>query len=89
MEAEDACKKLGGRIATLDEMKHAAENGAAWNNLGWSANDYAHYPMGGKLVGGKMPPQLKLGANCYGVRPSKDAFKELLMLPWNGWKWSY
>lgn len=89
MEADDACKKLGARLATLDDMKNAAEQGANWNNLGWSEGENAHYPSGGKLVGGKMPPQLKLGANCYGVRPPKDSFKELLMLPWNGWKWSY
>jgi hypothetical protein len=39
------CKKMGGRIATLDEMIGAYKKGANWCNYGWSANQMALYPI--------------------------------------------
>lgn len=39
------CKKMGGRIATLDEMIDTYKKGANWCNYGWSDNQMALYPI--------------------------------------------
>jgi len=90
MEVKEACNKLGARVATVEEMQKAAKLGASWNNLGWSGNagdSFACYPKNGQLVGSKMPPQIKLGANCYGLKMPKNTYEHIL--PWNSWKWAY
>ncbi len=87
MEVKEACNKLGARVATVDDMKHAATAGANWNNLGWSEGSYACYPKNGQLIGSNMPSQIKLGANCFGLKMPKGVYSHIL--PWNWWKWSY
>lgn len=90
LEAQDICQKIGTRIATRAELLEAQKSGAAWNNLGWIKGIAAYYPTSQKLVGGRMPSQLKLGAVCYGYKPKKnDTYsKELLIQPWNPNRWS-
>lgn len=101
MEAIEACKKLGGRLATKEELMSALKKGANWCNLGWVEGIEAYYPVqndgqkncgkvGKKgLNGGRIPSQVKLAATCYGVKPSQIANKErnLHILPFNARKW--
>lgn len=96
--AHDICRKLGGRLATKVELYKAYQAGADWCTLGW-VDDLKAYSIsrGGTTEclsgfrGGSMPGQLKLGAVCYGIKPTYvDAKKTgLHILPWNSSKWSY
>ena len=42
--AHEACKRLGSRLATYDEMENAYNNGANWCSYGWSADQLALFP---------------------------------------------
>jgi hypothetical protein len=108
------CSSYGARLATVNEMKQAYNNGANWCSYGWTEGQNAYYPvqkcyhqslkekrkaqmshlMGGEnkegdflensdqycgkpgLNGGFFAnPELKFGANCYGVKPKGDVVK--------------
>ena len=43
-DAQAICKAYGGRLASIQEMEHALDNGAEWCNYGWSQNQMALYP---------------------------------------------
>lgn len=90
-EAIEACQKYIGRLATEKEIRDAYKAGAHWCNLGWVQGIKAFYPMqtkvpGGKcgdkgVNGGRLPSQLKLGAVCCGIKPSKESAPDVL--PWD------
>lgn len=42
--AHEACKRLGSRLATYDEIENAYNNGANWCSYGWSADQLALFP---------------------------------------------
>lgn len=44
-DASRACKALGSRLATLQEVKEAYNKGANWCNYGWIQNQMAVYPI--------------------------------------------
>lgn len=90
-EAAEACKQLGGRLATELDITDAYNKGAHWCNIGWVDGGKAFYPMqetvsGGTcgtkgLNGGIFESQLKIGAICYGIKPSKRSAPDVL--PWD------
>ena len=43
-EAQSACKSLGARLATRQEVASAQAKGANWCNYGWSKDQMALYP---------------------------------------------
>ena len=92
--AQDVCRELGGRLATVEELHEAYKNGADWCTLGWCQGQKAYYPSQRGAPGcrpgfrgGPMPGQLKLGAVCYGRKPKKVLAKEYSILPWNSQHW--
>lgn len=44
-EAQDVCKSLNSRLATLDELEEAYKNGANWCSYGWSEEQMALFPI--------------------------------------------
>ncbi len=93
--AYEICKKLGGRLATYDELYTAYKAGADWCTIGWCQDQKAYYVSQNSadgcmegVVGGSMPPQLPLGAVCYGLKPDEISGKKYNVLPWNKTKWS-
>jgi hypothetical protein len=97
-EAEEACKKMGARLATEAELADAYKKGANWCNLGWVHGIKAYYPMqhvdasgkcGGKgLNGGRMASQLKLGATCYGIKPPEGVNNDILPFDTRSGSWN-
>jgi hypothetical protein len=97
--AQDICRKMGGRLATKEELHHAYKAGADWCTLGWVKGLHGYSISSGTseclsgFRGGSMPGQLKLGAVCYGIKPRLADVKKigLNILPWNqsSGKWSY
>jgi len=91
-EAQKACSKYGGKLATRKQIEDAYTNGANWCSYGWSDKGEAYYPiqkdyydkLTNKNTCGKVginggvfkDKSLKFGANCYGPRPAKDAMKD-------------
>ena len=90
-EAIEACQKYNGRLATEEEIRDAYKAGAHWCNLGWVQGIKAFYPMQTKVPcgkcgdkgvnGGSLPSQLKLGALCCGIKPSRESAPDVL--PWD------
>ena len=84
-EAICKCKSYGVELATKQQMIDAYNKGANWCSYGWSHGSMAFYPVQPKyffnnpnsrrkcrqpgLNGGIMNKELKLGINCYGVKP--------------------
>lgn len=97
-EAIEECEKRGGRIATEEDVADAYSKGAHWCNLGWVDGMKAFYPMqttipGGKcgkkgLNGGRLPTQLKLGAICYGIKPTQKRAPDVLAWDTRVNKWN-
>ncbi len=98
-DAQAACKSLGARLATYNEVEDAYNNGAEWTSYGWSDGQHAYFPtqkatweslqkvkghehdLGRPGVNGGYfdNPEIKFGANCYGVKPPmSDADKALM-----------
>jgi len=44
-DAEKACSKYGGKLATREQIELAYKNGANWCSYGWSSNGEAYYPI--------------------------------------------
>ena len=76
---------MGYRLATLNEVKKAYLEGAQWYNMGWSDGQLGlyvlqprfvrRYPSAGTIGvnGGYFRnPNLRMGINCYGVKPKPD-----------------
>ena len=84
-EAICKCKSYGVELATKQQMIDVYNKGANWCSYGWSHGGMAFYPVQPKyffnnpnsrrkcrqpgLNGGIMNKELKLGINCYGVKP--------------------
>lgn len=84
-EAKLFCKQLGVRMANLNDLKRAYLKGASWMTLGWTDNQLGlyvlqphnvrRYPEAGHvgINGGYFKnTKLRMGINCYGVKPKPD-----------------
>lgn len=84
-EAKLFCKQLGVRMANLNDLKRAYLKGASWMTLGWTDNQLGlyvlqphnvrRYPEAGHvgINGGYFKDaKLRMGINCYGVKPKPD-----------------
>ena len=85
-QGDKVCKALfNSKLATKEQMNDTYNNGANWCNYGWIDKSEAYYPLqsdiddktclGKKgLNGGLMEEDLNLGINCYGVKPTENAY---------------
>lgn len=80
VEARDAVEKFGARLATMDELDAACKSGCNWNTLGWCQDFNAFICRNGKLEGGIMPGQLRLGVYGYGFKPVGQEAEDLMIL---------
>ena len=80
VEAKDIAEKFGARIASVQELDAACRSGCNWNTLGWCQDFGAYICRNGKLQGGVMPGQLKLGVYCYGFKPMGKEADDLLII---------
>ena len=84
-EAKLFCKSIGVRLATLNEVKTSYLEGAQWYNMGWTDGQLGlyvlqprfvrRYPSAGTIGvnGGYFRnTNLRMGVNCYGVKPKPD-----------------
>lgn len=84
-EAKLFCKQLGVRMANLNDLKRAYLKGASWMTMGWTDNQLGlyilqprtvrRYPEAGNvgINGGYFEnAKLRMGINCYGVKPKPD-----------------
>lgn len=84
-EAKAFCKAIGVRLATLNEVKTAYLEGAQWYNMGWTDGQLGLYVLQPRFVrrnpfagnigvnGGYFHnARLRMGINCYGVKPKPD-----------------
>ena len=91
-DAQSVCNAFGARLATVDELHEAYDDGAEWCVNSWSANQQALFPTqkstfnklqnikGSENIcgrtgvnGGRMEnTSLKLGVNCYGIKPEPN-----------------
>jgi hypothetical protein len=81
----------GAQLATYDQIVKYYNDGGSFLNYGWSQGQNAYYPIqpcdyvklrrqgihiGPPGVnGGKFPPHIRFGANCYGVKPKGHVIK--------------
>jgi hypothetical protein len=75
--AKDVCKRLNGRLASVDEVHQACSNGASWDTLGWCQGSHAYDCRNGQMKGGKLPGQVKLGVYCFSRKPNALMQREL------------
>ena len=68
-DAQKACQKYGGRLATKEQLETAYKKGANWCNLGWSKDQGAYYPTQKNQVAAaqKWPDHFKDGCGREGV----------------------
>ena len=88
------CVTYGGVLASAAQLKAASTAGASWTSQGWLASNLTSSTTG--LVqaptGGDTPTSATLditaksGAICYGVKPFKEQFSDIL--PFNSSKWN-
>jgi len=84
-EAKEFCRSIGARMATLNEVKKAYLEGAQWVTMGWTDRQLGlyvlqpeyvrRYPNAGSIGinGGYFEdPHIRMGINCYGVKPQPD-----------------
>jgi len=81
-EAKCKCRSYGAELATKQNMIDAFNRGADWCSYGWTEGQRAYYPTqkwragcGWRrgLNGGYFAnPNIRFGANCYGVRPAGE-----------------
>ena len=74
LNASNACKNNGGKMATLDQIKDAQTNGASWGAWAWYADtfDTLAYPKTDKTyVSANSSPGGSIGVNCYGPKPAR------------------
>ena len=79
----EVCKQLEARLATHTELVDAYNAGADWRTLSWGKDQKAYYVSQTTgngfqkgVIGGKLPPQLSLGAMCYGIKPNAVTCKK-------------
>jgi len=44
-EAQAVCRAFGAKLATYEQIEEAYNDGADWINYGWSADQYAYFPL--------------------------------------------
>ena len=44
-EAQAVCRAFGAKLATYEQIEQAYNDGADWINYGWSADQYAYFPL--------------------------------------------
>lgn len=84
-EAKAFCKEMGVRLATLNDVKRSYLEGAQWHTMGWSDGQLGlfvlqpgyvrRHPSAGDIGvnGGYFHnPKVRMGINCYGVKPKPD-----------------
>jgi hypothetical protein len=90
-EAQNVCRALfNSEVATKEQLVEASNSGADWCNYGWASDNNAYYPLqkdtdnatcrGNKgLNGGELTnaENLKLGINCYGIKPNEINYNSL------------
>ena len=90
-DANKVCKALfNGDVATKSQIEIASNEGANWCNYGWANDNNGYYPLSedtensvcsGKkgLNGGNFAnsDNLKLGINCYGIKPEEKMYSSL------------
>lgn len=77
-QAQKKCAAYNADLASYDQIVDAYNNGAEWCAYGWSQGQNAYFPMQrmrngcGRVGvnGGRFPQNLKLGANCFGIKPA-------------------
>jgi hypothetical protein len=95
-QAEEACKKHGATLATNAQLTAAQKDDKAdWCATGWLSDSEPKYPInfsikagcaGGPSVTSYKPENGKAGANCYGIKPSKETDSKILKQ--NPYRWS-
>lgn len=93
-DAQAVCEANNSKLATYEQIEKAYLDGAEWLGYGWSAGQYAYFPLqketwkklsesdveGSTGISKTRPgisggyfgnPDIKFGANCYGVKPAK------------------
>ena len=90
-DANKVCKALfNGDVATKSQIEIASNEGANWCNYGWANDNNGYYPLSedtensvcsGKkgLNGGNFAnsDNLKLGINCFGIKPEEKMYSSL------------
>jgi hypothetical protein len=90
-DANKVCKALfNGDVATKSQIEIASNEGANWCNYGWANDSNGYYPLSedtensicsGKkgLNGGNFAnsDNLKLGINCFGIKPEEKMYSSL------------
>ena len=90
-DANKVCKALfNGDVATKSQIEIASNEGANWCNYGWADDNNGYYPLSedtensicsGKkgINGGNFAnsDNLKLGINCFGVKPEEKMYSSL------------
>jgi hypothetical protein len=90
-DANKVCKALfNGDVATKSQIEIASNEGANWCNYGWADDNNGYYPLSedtensvcsGKkgINGGNFAnsDNLKLGINCFGIKPEEKMYSSL------------
>ena len=101
VQAEAKCQSYGGNLATTAQVTAAQVAGADWCACAWVSDGDGIYPISrpnGTVVGGCGGPNSGIkycptqaatlwGANCYGVKPPKGQFIDVMPFITNG-RWN-
>lgn len=91
-QATELAKRLGGQLATYQQIHAAQALGANWCKPGWVSERYTIYPINEQTIAGcgdapgiHTKNEVRAGANVYGIKPDKDSeeSKEYGILPFN------
>ena len=95
-QAEEACKKHGATLATNAQLTAAQKDDKAdWCATGWLSDSDPKYPINFTIMQGcagspsvtpYKPENGKAGANCYGIKPSKETDSKIRKQ--NPYRWS-
>jgi hypothetical protein len=93
-DAKLACKAMGAKMATIDQVVDAYKQGANWCNYGWSNDQMALFPIQKEnwnkmknkkscgfpgVNGGYFKnDKFLFGANCYGPKPTPKAGENVM-----------
>ena len=84
-ESVEKCRAYGADLANYQQLVDFYNSGGSFHNYGWSNGENAYYPIAPcdyiklrrqginvgppGVNGGKFDPNLRFGANCFGIRP--------------------
>jgi hypothetical protein len=80
-QAREKCRAYNSVLATKEQITEAYNKGANWCSYGWTEGQNAFYPVqkcmqkqkcgvAGINGGYFAEPNIKFGANCYGIKPA-------------------